>query len=131
MATPEEIERRIEENDLPRSFRRAAAAKRVSELANQRASVAQQLSDLERELGDVLSESSDVLEIDELARFTDIPAADLTRWLNDRKMTRSKRKRPTARTSSGTNATSQRPSTAHTPPASAQAETAMPRVGES
>lgn len=133
MATPEEIERRIDEVDQPRSSRRAAAAKRVVELASQRASVAEQLSALERELGDILAESSDVIEIDELARFTDLPVADLTRWLNDRKTTRPKRKRPATAPSSERNGTSQQPSTANrslVSPLPVRPGSAVPRVGE-
>lgn len=100
MATTEEIERRVEEADAARSAKRSAAAKRVGELAQQRASIAEQLNDIERELGDVLAESTDVMDIAELARFTDIPAADLNRWLGSRKTSRPKRKKPAGRTSS-------------------------------
>ncbi|WP_435581616.1 hypothetical protein [Amycolatopsis thermoflava] len=95
MATTEEIERRVEQADAARSAKRAAAAKRVGELAQLRAEVAKKLGDIERELGDVLAESSDVISVDELAKFTDVPATDLTQWLNDRKTTRPKRKRST------------------------------------
>jgi hypothetical protein len=111
MASTEEIEQRVEEADSTRTARRAATAKRVFELANQRASVADQLNDLERELGDVLAASSDVIEIDELARFTDVSAADLTHWLTNRKTTRTRRKR----TITGeTGDTTREPSTART-----------------
>jgi hypothetical protein len=94
MATTEEIERRVEEADAARSARRAAAAKQIGDLAQRRAAIAEQLSDVERELGDVLAESNDVIEINELAKFTDVPAADLTQWLNNRKTTRPRRKKP-------------------------------------
>lgn len=116
MATTDEIERRVEEADAARSARRSAAAKQVGELAQRRATIAEQLRHIEQELGDVLAESSDVMEIDELARFTDVPAADLTRWLNDRKTTRTKRKKPTGGASGTKNPTS-RPSTAAAPAA--------------
>lgn len=96
MATTEEIERRVEQADAARSAKRAAAAKRVGELAQLRAEVAEKLGDIERELGDVLAESSDVISVDELAKFTDVPATDLTQWLNGRKTSRPKRKRSTA-----------------------------------
>ncbi|MCK2239769.1 MULTISPECIES: hypothetical protein [unclassified Crossiella] len=96
MGTIEEIERRIEEADAARSARRTAAAKRVGELAHQRAAVAERLADIERDLGEVLAESSDIIEIDELARFTEVPVADLTRWLDCRKTGRVKRKRSNA-----------------------------------
>lgn len=132
MATTEEIERRVEEADAARSVKRAAAAKRVGELAQLRAEVAEKLSDIERELGDVLAESSDVIGVDELAKFTDIPAADLTQWLNGRKATRPKRKRSTASTSTAKSDVSQAPATAKTPPASqtsASPELAGPRDG--
>jgi hypothetical protein len=111
MATTEEIERRVEEADAARSARRSAAAKQVGELAQRRATIAEQLRHIEQELGDVLAESSDVMELDELARFTDVPAADLTRWLNDRKTSRTKRKKPTRGASGTKSATSRGPST--------------------
>jgi hypothetical protein len=94
VVTKQEIERRVAEADTARSTRRSAAAQRVGELAHRRAAIAEQLSDIERELGEVLAEASDVIALDELARFTDIPAADLTRWLGARKTTRPKRKKP-------------------------------------
>jgi hypothetical protein len=129
MATTEEIEQRVEEADSARTARRAAAAKRVFELATRRATIADQLSDLERELGDVLAEASDVIEIDELARFTDVPAADLRRWLDDRKTTRPKRKRQTASTATAKNSTSSGVSTAKPPPPTLPAA-AVPRADE-
>lgn len=93
VATEEEITRGIETDDAARTTRRAAAATRVGELARQRAAVVEQLNDIERQLGEVLAESSDVIELDELARYTKVNAADLTRWLNDRKPTRTRRRR--------------------------------------
>lgn len=95
MLTAEEIQRRVKEADADRGAKRSATASRVGELAKRRAAVAEQLADIDRELGDVIAESSDVIEIDELARFTDVPAADLTQWLNSRKATRPRRKRTT------------------------------------
>jgi len=97
MVTTEEIERRIKEVDSARSARRTVAAKRVGELARQRNVVAEQLNELERELGDALAESRDVIGIDELARFTDVPSADLARWLERQKASRAKRRRPATR----------------------------------
>src|SRR5690348_11201273 len=130
MATmDEEIERRVEENDAPRTAKRAAAAKRVRQLARQRAEVAEQLADIERELGDVLAESSDVIGVDELAKFTDVPAADLSQWLNGRKTTRSKRKRTTANSSSVKDAPPAATTTATGQP-SKQAELAAARTVE-
>jgi len=99
MATTEEIERRVGDADTTRTARRVAAAKRVGELARHRTDVAEQLADMEHELGNVLAESSDVIDIEELARFTDVPVADLTQWLNGRKTNRAKRKRPVSGTS--------------------------------
>jgi hypothetical protein len=115
MVTTEEVELRIKEADSARSARRTAAAKRVGELASRRATVAEQLNDLERELGDVLAESSDVIEIHELARFTDVPAADLTRWLDHRTTTRPKRKRATTSTAATRDKADQGSSTAIQP----------------
>jgi hypothetical protein len=101
MPTPDEIDRRVEEADTARHAKRSAAAQQIGELAQRRAIIAEQLDDVERELGDVLAVSRDVMDIDELARFTDVPAADLTRWLTARKATRTKRKKPTPSASSG------------------------------
>lgn len=128
MTTPEEIRRRVEENDTARSAKRSAAAQQVGELAQRRAAIAEQLGDIERQLGDVLAAARDVMDIDELARFTDVPAADLTKWLTARKTTRPKRKRPTSTGS----ATSRAPSTAGKPTASRPStppEPAVPRPG--
>ncbi|GAA1937798.1 hypothetical protein [Amycolatopsis minnesotensis] len=113
MATTEEIERRVAEADAARSAKRSAAAQRIGELAQHRAAVAEQLGDIERELGEALAEASDVIEIDELAQFTDVPAADLTGWLNSRKSSRPKRKKPkpTVSASGAKNATRRGPST--------------------
>lgn len=116
MATAEEIRRRVEDTDTARSAKRSAAAEQIGELAARRATIAEQLDDIERQLGDVLAAARDVMDIDELARFTDVPAADLTRWLAARKPTRAKRKRPTTGTPS---ADSREPSAARPPAAQA------------
>ncbi|HYS36674.1 MAG TPA: hypothetical protein VEO01_13700 [Pseudonocardiaceae bacterium] len=128
MTTPEEIRRRVEEADTARSTKRSAAAQQVGELARQRAAIAEQLADVERQLGEILTAARDVMDIDELARFTDVPAADLTRWLTARKTSHPKRKRPLI----AENATSRTPSAARTPTASQQStppEPAVPRPG--
>lgn len=128
MATTEEIERRVEEADAARSARRAAAAKQIGDLAQRRTAIAEQLSDIERELGDVLAESNDVIEINELAKFTDVPVTDLTQWLNSRKTTRPKRKKladgppdaksnPSRRASAARTTTNGQASTLPEPPA--------------
>jgi hypothetical protein len=96
MATPEEIKRRVTESDADRTARRSAAATQIGELAQRRAALAEQLDDLERELGDVLVAARDVLDITELAQFTDISAADLARWLEARRTSRTKRRKATA-----------------------------------
>lgn len=114
MVTTEEIERRIEAADSARGARRSAAATRVGELAQRRAAIAEQLDDIERQLGDVLAAAGDVIDIDELAGFTDVPAADLTRWLTSRKTTRTKRKKPGAGASGAKSDTSRGPSAART-----------------
>jgi hypothetical protein len=114
MATPDDIERRVEENDGPRTARRSSAAQQIGELAQRRAVIAEQLADIERELGDVLVASSDDIDINELARFTDVPAADLTRWLDGRRTTRTKRKKSAAGASTGKADTIRRPSAART-----------------
>ena len=93
MATPDEIRRRVEDADTARCAQRAAAAQQVGELALRRAAIAEQLDDIERELGDILATATQVIGIDELAQFTDLKAADLTRWLTTHKPVRAKRKR--------------------------------------
>ena len=123
MATSEEIERRVEEADSARSVRRAAAAKQVGELARRRSEVADQLNAIEAELGEALAAANDVIDIDELARFTDVPAADLTRWLDGRKPARIKRKRSTAGAATAKTDTNHRPASTRTP-ATRQASTA-------
>lgn len=102
IATAEEIDRRVEAADTARRAKRSAAAKEVGELAQRRTVLAEQLAEVERQLGEVIADASDVLEIDELARFTDIPAADLTAWLTARKLPRTtKKKRSAASAPSG------------------------------
>ncbi|MFT7837735.1 hypothetical protein Q5530_16495 [Saccharothrix sp. BKS2] len=136
MATPEEIRRRVETADTARSTRRAAAAQRVGELARRRAAVVDQLEQVERELGDVLADAQDVIDLDELAEFTDLKVADLTGWLAGRKPTRGRR-RKFSTAAAGTPheptpgpATSRTPATGRTPtprePAPAAAEVSDP-----
>lgn len=114
MPTAEEIERRVAVADTARSERRSAAARRVGDLAERHAELAEQLGDVERELGDVLAESGDVIEIDELAAFTDVPAAELTRWLTNAKPSRTKRKKPTG-TSHAKTTQAPKPAASHEP----------------
>ena len=101
IATAEEIDRRVEAADTARRAKRSAAAKEVGELAQRRTVLAEQLAEVERQLGEVLADAGDVLEIDELARFTNIPAADLTAWLTSRKPARTAKKKRPATASSG------------------------------
>ena len=132
MTTTDEIQRRVEQADAARSAKRSAAAQQVGELAQHRTAIDEQLNDIERQLGDVLADAQEVMNIDELARFTDVPAADLTRWLTARKPTRTKRKRPAAATSGVDSDTKRGPSGARTPTtvqASTRPEPAAPRVG--
>ncbi|GAB3454449.1 hypothetical protein [Actinophytocola sediminis] len=95
MATSEEIRQRVEEADTTRSARRAAAAQRVGELARRRAVIVDQLAAVERELGDILVDAQDVIDVDELAGFTDLKPSDLSGWLAGRKATRGGRRRKT------------------------------------
>ncbi|WP_146175170.1 hypothetical protein [Umezawaea tangerina] len=95
MATPEEIRQRVQEIDIARSARRAAAAQQVGELAGHRASIVAQLAVVERELGEVVADAQDVIDVDELAAFTDLKPSDLTGWLEGRKATRGRRKKTT------------------------------------
>lgn len=94
MATTDEIRRRVHEADTARSARRAEAAQQVCELARRRAVIVEQLADVDRQLGDVLAAAREVMDLDELGAFTDLPAADLRRWLEARTTsTRGKRKK--------------------------------------
>jgi hypothetical protein len=126
IATAEEIDRRVEAADTARRAKRSAAAKEVGELALRRRALAEQLDEVERQLGEVLADASDVLDIDELARFTNIPAADLTAWLTPRKPPRTtKKKRPAASTPSGAPPAAR---TSTNGQASAPREPAAPRI---
>ncbi|SDN05809.1 hypothetical protein [Allokutzneria albata] len=116
MTTPEEVQRRVADSDASRSTRRAEAAKQIFELAQRRTAVAQHLEDVERQLGEILTNASEDIAIDELARFTDIPVADLTRWRDMRPTARTKR-RKTAGGATGTKNTTRRATAAEpTPP---------------
>jgi hypothetical protein len=97
MATSAEIRRRVEEADIARSATRSAAAQHIGELAGRHATIADELADIERQLGDALAQAQNVIDIPELARFTEVNAADLTRWLTNRKPTRATRKKPAQR----------------------------------
>jgi hypothetical protein len=123
MATAEEIQRRVEQADTARSAKRSAVAQQVGELAQRRAALAGQLDEIERQLGDLLAEANDVMDIDELARFTDIPVPDLTGWLTARKPARAKRKKPAAGAQGDT---SRGPAAAKTP---TNGQTATPPPG--
>lgn len=132
MATTDEIQRRVEQADTARSAKRSAAAQQVGELAQRRTAIAEQLNDIERQLGDLLADAQEVMDIHELARFTDVPAADLTRWLTARKPVRTKRKKPAGGTSGEESDTKRGSSAARTPTAgqaSAPRAPAAPRVG--
>lgn len=132
MITPDEIDRRVEEHEASRSARRSAAAKRIAELAGRRAALAEQLGEIERALGDELAAAQEVMDVDELAFFTELPAADLTRWLTahtSRKPGRARRKRTDAAADGERGTRSRRP-TPRTPtasPASVMPEPAAPR----
>lgn len=93
MATTDDIARRVEEADSARSARRTKAALLVGELAHERSTVLKRLGDIDQQIGDAIVDNSDVIDIDELAAFTDSAPADLTQILNARKPNRGKRKR--------------------------------------
>ena len=95
MPTSSEIDRSVKEADATRTEKRSQVCTRIAELAEQRAAQAEQLAETERELGEVLADGGEVITIDEVARFTGVPAADLDQWLAGRKTLRGKRKRPT------------------------------------
>ncbi|WP_086828694.1 hypothetical protein [Allokutzneria sp. NRRL B-24872] len=100
MTTPEEIERRVADIDMPRSARRATAAKQVADLAHQRSALASQFGDIESQLGNILAAARGDIEVSELAAITGIPTADLTRWLEAQKPVRARRKKNTPGSSS-------------------------------
>jgi hypothetical protein len=118
MASLDEIARRVQDTDTPRTARRSAAARQVGELAARRAGVVAALDEIEHQLGDVLIDTEDVIGDDELARFTDIKKADLARW---RAVARAARKAPgrkrtkrpaDAKPNAGTSTTDKPPDTA-------------------
>ena len=121
MATNDEIRRRIEEADIARSATRSAMAQRIGELAGRHATIADELADVERQLGDALADAQAVIDIPELARFTEVSAGDLTRWLTNRKPTRTKRKKP-AQQGPSRDSSSTPPRTATATPASARSD---------
>jgi hypothetical protein len=134
MATPDEIRRRVEQADIARGAARSVAAQQVGDLAQRRAVIAEQLNDIERQLGDVLAAAQEVMDVGELAQFTDVPAADLTRWLTARtarKTSRIKGKRSVADAAAAASDASRRPSAARSPtagPASTLPEPAVRRA---
>jgi hypothetical protein len=131
MATTEEIERRVQQADAARCAARAAAARQVGELAGRRAVLAEQLDEIERELGDVLAAVQDLMDVDELAAFTNLSAADLTRWRDARarrKTARPTRKRPAKAGDSGGGRSAR--TTAPAPAVSTAAESHTSSVAE-
>jgi hypothetical protein len=92
MATAEEIAHRVAESDTARSANRSAAAKEVGQLAGRQAVVAEELRRIEAQLGTAVVAAQEVLEIKELARFTDVPVKDLVRWSTAQKPARGRRK---------------------------------------
>lgn len=112
MATPEEIKNRVDEFDSARSSRRKAAAHRVSELAVRHDELASEVDEIKRTLAEVLAEYSDVITVEELARFTEVPASRLEQWRDGLKPGRGKRRRASSRTPAV------RESTHHVAPAS-------------
>lgn len=91
---PDEIERRVAENDTARSTRRAAAARRIGELARGHAAIADQLAGIERQLGEVLADAVEVVSLEELSAFTGLPVAALSQWRTSHQPKRVKRRKP-------------------------------------
>lgn len=121
MVTDEDIDRRISDKDAPRSARRAAAAKRIANLAQLHAQLTAQINDIEREIGAALADSQDVIDVNELHEFTDIPTADLTRWSTARTTARNARPKRKPR-AAGTLGTESDPNQTH--PVTAESSTA-------
>lgn len=95
MATTDDIARRVEEADSARSARRTKGAQLVGGLTHERTAVVQRLADIDQQIGDAIVDYSDVINVDELATFTDTAPADLTQILDARKPNRGRRKRRT------------------------------------
>lgn len=95
MATTDDIARRVEEADSARSARRTKGAQLVGGLAHERTAVVQRLADIDQQIGDAIVDYSDVINVDELAEFTDTAPGELTQILNARKPNRGGRKRRT------------------------------------
>ncbi|UJW32621.1 hypothetical protein L3Q67_02185 [Saccharothrix sp. AJ9571] len=93
VSSTEEIARRVDEADTTRQARRAEAATTVGDLARRHTALAAQLAELERQLGETVAAAGDVIDVDELARFTDVPASALTRWRDGAKPARGNRRR--------------------------------------
>ncbi|MET9628303.1 hypothetical protein ABZX92_12645 [Lentzea sp. NPDC006480] len=93
MPSPDEIRLRVSQADKALSIRRAACAEKVGDLAQRCKALAAELHDTERQLGEVLAESKGVIELEELAKFTEVPVADLTRLSAAAKPRRGRRKR--------------------------------------
>lgn len=97
MATPDEIQHRVDEFDSARSARRKAAAHQVSELAVRHDELVSEVDKVKRTLAEVLAEYSDVITVEELARFTEVPVSHLEQWQDGAKPGRNKKRR-TSRT---------------------------------
>jgi hypothetical protein len=131
MATAEEIARRVTESDNARSATRSERAREVGELFGRYEVAAEALRTIEDQLGVKVGIAHEVMTIDELEQFTDAPVADLTRWLEGGKTSRTKRKRSTAGGSGAKSETGRGPSVTSMPtarPVSALPERAVPRA---
>ncbi|GHH62460.1 hypothetical protein [Lentzea cavernae] len=93
MATTDDIARRVEEADSARSARRTTAAQLVGELARERRAVVQRLADIDQQIGEAITSNTDVIDVEELAAFTDVPATDLAQILEARRPARGRRRR--------------------------------------
>ncbi len=132
VTSEDEITRRIHQRDSERSERRAQAATVVGQLARRHDELAGQLGELERELGTVLTEAGDVIDVAELAQVTDVPVADLTRWLEQAAKPgrggKRSRPRPRSREATGNGTAAAEPRATRTAPPES-AESAVPAVG--
>ncbi|MEV6603493.1 hypothetical protein [Kutzneria sp. NPDC051319] len=110
----DEIDQRVQEIDAPRTAKRKAACKTIKERAGRRAALLEELAATERDIGDALATASDVMDVNEAALITEVPASDLNHCLAAHQTTRTKRKRSTSG-ADPKNSTSREKPTARTP----------------
>ena len=77
MVTTNEIRKRVEDADRDRIKRRADAAEAIAAAVEQRTKARAALAELEASIAAQVKESEAVMSLDELAKFTGLPLAEL------------------------------------------------------